>query len=185
MIRHYRAGLRYAQLVADLLVVATSFLLAWYLRFEVDLIPRWAPIPDFRAYLLLLGLILAVWAVLLQVEGAGRQRRYRALGEEIGGLIQVHAIGILLVFAIIFFTRFYSFSRVMILLFWSVSTVAASCERWRAGGSACARSSWSGPASRRVRSCGASSCARSWGSGSPGCWRGSPAGSGRRCAACR
>jgi len=129
MIRHYRAGLRYAQLVADLLVVATSFLLAWYLRFEVDLIPRWAPIPDFRAYLLLLGLILAVWAVLLQVEGAGRQRRYRALGEEIGGLIQVHAIGILLVFAIIFFTRFYSFSRVMILLFWSVSTVALVAER--------------------------------------------------------
>ena len=86
MIRHYRAGLRYAQLAADLLVVAASFLLAWYLRFEIDLIPRWAPIPDFRAYLVLLGLILVVWAVLLE------RPEWRARGGSSGHLPPPRAV---------------------------------------------------------------------------------------------
>ena len=79
MIRHYRT-LPWLQLAADLAIVAASYLLAWWVRFEMSLIPMFAPYPEFQPYLLLLGLVLVIWAGILQIGRAGRHRGYRSLG---------------------------------------------------------------------------------------------------------
>ncbi len=129
MIQHPLRLLNLARLGADLLVLAGSFLLAWVLRFHTSLIPRFDPMPPFAPYLALLGGILVIWTVVLQVGNAGTTRTHAPLAEEIAGLIQVHTFGILLVFALIFFIRPFTFSRVMMVLFWSVSTLALVAER--------------------------------------------------------
>ena len=128
MIRHYRT-LPWLQLAADLAIVAASYLLAWWVRFEMSLIPMFAPYPDFQPYLLLLGLVLVIWAGILQIGRAGRHRGYRSLWEEVAALLQIHTLGILVVFSTIFFIRTFSFSRVMMVLFFSISTVGLVAER--------------------------------------------------------
>jgi len=129
MIQHHARLLQVARLGADLLVLAASFLLAWELRFHTDLIPLVAPIPPLGPYLALLAAILIIWTIVLQVGNAGVTRTHRPLAEEIAALIQVHTFGILLVFTLVFFIRPFTFSRVMMVLFWSLSTVALVAER--------------------------------------------------------
>ena len=129
MIQHHARLLQLARLGADLLTLVASFLLAWVLRFRMDLIPLMAPIPPIGPYLALLGAILVIWTVVLQVGNAGVTRTHRPLADEIAALIQVHTFGILLVFALMFFIRPFTFSRVMMVLFWSLSTLALVAER--------------------------------------------------------
>jgi exopolysaccharide biosynthesis polyprenyl glycosylphosphotransferase len=134
VIQYHARLLHLARLGADLLVLLGSFLLAWALRFHTSLIPRFAPIPPFGPYLALLGAILIIWTVVLQVGNAGVQRNHRPLADEIAALIQVHTFGMLLVFAVIFFIRPFTFSRVMIVLFWCLSTLGLVLERAAARG---------------------------------------------------
>lgn len=123
-----RDKLRALERAADLAVVAGSFLLAWVVRFETGWIPLFDPRPEFQPYVILLGIMVPVWAGLLQVGSAGRNRA-RTFGEEIAALLQVHTFGTLLTFALIFFLRIYSYSRIMMVLFWCLSTVALVAER--------------------------------------------------------
>jgi Undecaprenyl-phosphate glucose phosphotransferase len=129
VIPNYDRALAAGRLSADLLVIALSFLAAWFLRFHTPLIPRFAPIPPFLPYLALLVGVLLIWTAVLQVGDAGLIRGQRTFVEEIGTLIQAHAFGILLIFAIIFFIRPFTFSRVMMVLFWSLSTLGLVAER--------------------------------------------------------
>lgn len=129
MIQHHARLLQWTRLSADLLTLAASFLMAWFLRFRVDFIPLVAPIPPFGPYLALLGAILVIWMVVLQVGNAGVTRTHRPLAKELLALLQVHTFGILLIFALVFFIRPFTFSRVMMVLFWSLSTVGLLAER--------------------------------------------------------
>ena len=130
MISHYRSLQFGAQRAADLVVVALSFLLAWYVRFHTPFVPLRYGDPGFKPYLILLGVVLIVWALILQIGLAGRMRGYRTFGEEVVALLQAHAVALLLVFTLTFFIREYSYSRVMMVLFWVISTLLLILERF-------------------------------------------------------
>jgi len=129
MIRHYRSLSFGAQRIADLAVVALSFLLAWYVRFHTPFVPLRYGDPGFKPYLILLEIVLVMWALILQIGMTGRMRGYRTFREELEGLLLAHTVALLMVFTLTFFLRQYSYSRVMMVLFWVFSTLLLIMER--------------------------------------------------------
>jgi len=124
----YRYGevMRAGLLLADLLLVAAAWIAAYHIRFHAPGLP--APvgdqIPDFQQYALALPVMLPLWFWLLRSRGLYEPRRTRSLAEEAAGVIMATGLGVLVLVAIGFFVRSYSYSRLVIVLFAGISPVA-------------------------------------------------------------
>ncbi|HYB13406.1 MAG TPA: undecaprenyl-phosphate glucose phosphotransferase, partial [Myxococcota bacterium] len=96
--------------VGDLVLVAASWLAAYGLRFRLGFD---APqgVPEFRAYVLLLALILPLWFVLLRSRGLYEAQRTNSLSREAGQVLGATAIGVGILVVATFFFRSYFYSR--------------------------------------------------------------------------
>ncbi len=65
-------------LVGDLLATLAAFLLAWYVRFELEVPALTKGVPDFGLYLLLLPVVLVLWPVVFYFHGLYQSRRDRS-----------------------------------------------------------------------------------------------------------
>jgi len=112
----YSEVFRSLLMAADLLLVASAWLLAYAIRFHTGLpVPRGVPEP--RPYLEALVAILPLWFVLLRSHGLYEPRRSSSLLSEAGDLLRATAVGVTLLVAISFFTRSYYYSRGVVLVF--------------------------------------------------------------------
>jgi Undecaprenyl-phosphate glucose phosphotransferase len=116
-------------LLSDLLVIAASWVAAYVLRFYGGPVPVYRGIPDFRPYLLLLGVILLVWAVAFRAFGLYRPRRISSRLAEVRDVAEACTLSVLVLVAITFFLRQFEFSRLVILYFWLFSIVSVSLVR--------------------------------------------------------
>ena len=82
MIRQQRRSNALLYLTGDLLATLGAFFVAWFLRFEVQLVPLTKGRPDFEPYLYLLPVILVVWPVVLYFHGLYQSRRDRSRVDE-------------------------------------------------------------------------------------------------------
>ncbi len=91
MISRQRRATTAIYLASDVLATLVAFTAAWYLRFEVDVVPRWlgglADSPDINRYLLLLPIVVLVWPVVIYFHGLYQVRRGRSRIDEIATVL--------------------------------------------------------------------------------------------------
>jgi Undecaprenyl-phosphate glucose phosphotransferase len=116
LLYRYSEVFRSLLMVADLVLVASAWLLAYWLRFGAGL-PAPRGVPAFGPYVEALVAILPVWFLLLRQRGLYEPRRNTALLSEVGELLRVTAVGVTVLVAISFFTRTYYYSRGVVLIF--------------------------------------------------------------------
>jgi exopolysaccharide biosynthesis polyprenyl glycosylphosphotransferase len=131
-VRRQATTLVVADLAATLLALAT----AWYLRFGVQIVPVTKGIPSTAGYLRLVPIIALVWPVIYSVHGLYRPRRGRSRSEEAFVVFTATALAIVVLSGIATFYREFSYSRLVLLIFFAcdiafvVSARYAVRKRW-------------------------------------------------------
>ncbi len=116
MLYRYSEVFRTMLAVADLLLIAISWLGAYLLRFETGLpVPRGVPEPE--PYVYALAVILPLFLALFRSHGLYEARRMDSPLGEAGAVLRATGMGVLLLAALTFFARNYSFSRGVLGIF--------------------------------------------------------------------
>ena len=126
---------------ADIFVVVASWFGAYYFRFTFYEAPK--GVPPISLYATALFAIIPVWAVSMQMGGLYKQMRSDSRFDEYFRIAYTSTIAVVIMMAMAFFYREYTFSRIVILMFWgfcvfglvtSHSVVRAILRRARAKG---------------------------------------------------
>ncbi|MCZ6783738.1 MAG: undecaprenyl-phosphate glucose phosphotransferase [Proteobacteria bacterium] len=122
MLYRYSEVFRTLLMVADLVLVACAWLAAYGIRFHTDLpVPR--GIPSLQPYATALVVILPTWFWLFRSHGLYQPRRTGSLLGEAGSLLRATAIGVVVLVAMAFFYRSFSYSRGVVMIFSVLSPV--------------------------------------------------------------
>ncbi len=116
MLYRYSEVFRTLLAVADLTLVAAAWLGAYLLRFEIGLpVPRGVPAPE--PYVYALAVIVPLFLVLFRSHGLYEARRMDSPLGEASAVVRATAIGILILAALTFLVRDFSYSRGVLGLF--------------------------------------------------------------------
>ena len=114
---------------SDVLMTSASWLIAYYIRFQTDIIPVTKGIPPFEAYWKLLTPILVMWLIIFHICGLYRPRRGQSQADEFVSIFQAITFGTIMLITFNFFSRQYSYSRLVLLYFWGVNIFAIGISR--------------------------------------------------------
>jgi exopolysaccharide biosynthesis polyprenyl glycosylphosphotransferase len=103
-------------MITDLGIIAAAWMGAYWFRFETGM-PAPLGVPDPRAYGLALSVILPLWWVLMRRQGLYEPKRIGSLLTEFLDVLSAAAQGVILLLALSFFVRTYSYSRAVVLMF--------------------------------------------------------------------
>jgi Undecaprenyl-phosphate glucose phosphotransferase len=106
--------------LADVVLIAAAWVLAWAVRFEVLTPPVWVPL---TSYLEFLPAVLVLWSAVFLLSGLYQTRRAQRLPLVVFAVARAVALGVLASVAATFFYRAFSFSRLHMLLFGLLSSV--------------------------------------------------------------
>jgi Undecaprenyl-phosphate glucose phosphotransferase len=128
MLYRYSEIFRTAMFVADMTLVAGSWLAAYWLRFYAGFE---APhgVPDLNAYFQPLALILPLWAFLFRGRGLYEPQRTGSLLRESTSVVRATVTGVVVLVAVTFFARSYFYSRGVIAIFFVFSTTSVATFR--------------------------------------------------------
>ena len=130
MLRAHSRFFEQLTLVGDLVLIAASWLLAYYLRFWLGPVPVYRGVAPLQPYLYLLGPIVVVWAVSFRAFDLYRPRRLGSHLSEWADVAKASSVGSLVLVAFMeFFFRSFEFSRLVIVYFWVLSIVTVSLSR--------------------------------------------------------
>ncbi|MBI5183920.1 MAG: undecaprenyl-phosphate glucose phosphotransferase [Nitrospinae bacterium] len=115
--------------ITDIVIVVISWLLAYYIRFHIEIIPITLGIPSVEQYIKLLPFIVAIYAITMKVLGLYQPMRGRSRGIEFYNILKVTFISILLITATTFFYRGDSYSRIVMVYFWLISSISLMLSR--------------------------------------------------------
>ena len=120
MLYRYGEIMRSGLLLADLLLVAATWIAAYHVRFYAPGVlpdPLGREVPDFRQYALALVVILPLWFWLFRARGLYAAQRMHSLADEAASVLVATGLGLMGLLAIGFFVRSYSYSRLVTVLF--------------------------------------------------------------------
>ena len=103
MLYRYSEVFRTLLVAVDGLLVAGTWLAAWWLCFESGFVRLSGPAPAFASHALLLVAIVPLWLLLFRGRGLYQPQRTGSLLHEAGGVIQATAMGVVLLVALTFF----------------------------------------------------------------------------------
>ena len=129
MLKERRLWLLLALLAGDTLAAAGALLAAYALRFSLGLFPVPLGVPPLEPYLFLLLPLLPLHALALGAAGLYRYRRERTKADEAFALVRGVTLAAILLVAATFFTRGFSYSRGVIVLFWVLDLLFVFWER--------------------------------------------------------
>jgi exopolysaccharide biosynthesis polyprenyl glycosylphosphotransferase len=138
MIKEYEAFLKKMMIFADLLVLAVSFILAYYLRaniyffYRLDLFPSrviMGTIYPLDNYLWLLLIILPVWYGLLSSQGLYESFRTKRLTEIVWIIVKAGFVATLITGTLIFIFKLTYVSRIFMFFFLAISVSLLSIEK--------------------------------------------------------
>jgi Undecaprenyl-phosphate glucose phosphotransferase len=114
---------------SDVLLTAVAWLLAYYIRFQIELIPVTKGVPSFDAYWRMITPIVVMWFIIFNFCGLYRPRRGHSQAEEFVLIFQAVTFGTVMVITFNFFSRQYSYSRLVFLYFWAINIFAVGISR--------------------------------------------------------
>lgn len=113
----------------DFATVSVAYFLAYFLRFRFEIVPLTKGIAPLGVYLSFLPIALALWFYASWANGLYHPHRKHFFIDEALAVAKSGSLATLFLIALTFFYRDYSFSRVMLLLFWGTSILLASVGR--------------------------------------------------------
>jgi Undecaprenyl-phosphate glucose phosphotransferase len=132
-----------ALIAADLAATFLALGAAWSLRFQLRIVPVTKGIPESGAYWRLIPILALVWPIVYSFHGLYRPRRGRSRSEEAFVIFTATALAVLLLAGIATFYREFSYSRLVLVIFFLCDVpfvVAARLllrsaweSRWRRG----------------------------------------------------
>ncbi len=114
---------------SDILMTATAWLIAYYVRFQTPFIPITKGIPPFDVYWKMLPPILVMWLIIFNICGLYRARRGYSYAEQFVLIFQAVSFGAIMLITFNFFYRQYSYSRLVLLYFWGINIFAVGLSR--------------------------------------------------------
>ena len=136
---------RQATVLVAVDIAATLFALAtaWFVRFRLGVIPVTKGIPGSTAYWRLIPILAVLWPVVYSFHGLYRPRRGRSRSEEAFVIFTATALAVVMLAGIATFYRAFSYSRLVLVLFFAADVplvvlgrllVRSRWEaRWRSG----------------------------------------------------
>jgi Undecaprenyl-phosphate glucose phosphotransferase len=118
VLKERRLWLVLALVIGDALAAVTAMSGAWLLRFWSELIPAPLGVPPIEPYVFLLGPLVPLHGLSLRVIGLYGYRHERTKADEFFQVVQGVTLATLLLVASTFFFRQFSYSRLLIVLFW-------------------------------------------------------------------
>jgi len=115
--------------VTDFATVSVAYFLAYFLRFRFEIVPVTKGFAPLGVYLSFLPIALALWFYASWANGLYHPHRKHFFIDEALAVAKSGSLATLFLIALTFFYRDYSFSRVMLLLFWGTSILIASLGR--------------------------------------------------------
>lgn len=119
-------------LALDWVCIIVSFLISYWLRFKIEIIPVFFGIPDLTEYLKLLPPIFIIWPYIFRIFGMYEIRRRVSEFKEFSKVVKSVSLGIILLMAITFLYREFSYSRIMIVYAWIISILIITIARFLA-----------------------------------------------------
>lgn len=117
-------------IVADILATFLALAAAWFCRFELRIIPVTKGIPETSGYLRLLPILAILWPVVYSFHGLYRPRRGRSRSEEAVVIFSATVLSVVLLAGIATFYRAFSYSRLVLLIFFACDVVFVVAERF-------------------------------------------------------
>jgi exopolysaccharide biosynthesis polyprenyl glycosylphosphotransferase len=112
---------RQATILIAVDIAATLFALAtaWFVRFRLGVIPVTKGIPGSTAYWRLIPILAVLWPVVYSFHGLYRPRRGRSRSEEAFVIFTATALAVVMLAGIATFYRAFSYSRLVLVLFFA------------------------------------------------------------------
>lgn len=135
MIREQRRSNALLYLSGDLIATLGAYFAAWFLRFELQILPLTKGLPDFDRYLKILPIILLTWPVIFYFHGLYQSRRDRSRVDEALTIMLAVFFGTFLLSALHAWYRpfeadqLFTYSRAFIGLFASTDLVLVVAAR--------------------------------------------------------
>ena len=114
---------------SDLAATFSALAVAYWLRFEAEIIPVTKGVPAFSAYLRLFPFVAALWPLVYYFHGLYRVRRNRSSVEEGFSVLVATALATLLLIGTATFTRGFDYSRAALALFFAADVVFVFAAR--------------------------------------------------------
>lgn len=120
----------------DGLAILAGFFLAYWVRFSEVVVPAHRGIPPFEAYFKSLVIVIPVYVWVLRSYGLYRSEKHIRRVEEIFRVLKGVAFGSLILMALTFFYREFTYSRVFLIFLWvsvslSIGLVRYLLIQWR------------------------------------------------------
>lgn len=115
--------------LVDLLATYGALLLAFYLRFELEVVPVTKGVPPFGPYLALFPIIALIWPVVFYFRGLLQGRPSRSRVEEVFAVFTAVLVAMLVLAAGLGFYREFTYSRLTLGLFGVLDVVLVSAAR--------------------------------------------------------
>lgn len=115
--------------LSDLVIIAFSWLLSYYVRFHSGLMPAPQGVPDIYAYSVLLVPIVLIWAFVFKWFGLYRPKRIGSQLNEVMEVARACGVSVLVFAAFTFFAKEYGHSRLVVVLFTVFNIACLSASR--------------------------------------------------------
>jgi len=129
MLKKYNQVFISCFVILDAIVIAISWLLAYFIRFHVEIIPVTKGIPPFRLYLELVVYAVVIWGVVFKAMGLYAPMRSTFKHKETFKIAQASTVALLIFIAFVYFLKEYKFSRLVILYFLVINVTMLSTFR--------------------------------------------------------
>ena len=116
--------------ISDSLAIFFSWLLAYFIRFQVQFFPVTQGIPPVENYYDALVPIWIVFLINIKVCGLYQPLRGKSKAGEFFLILKVTSISVLILTAITFFYREFSYSRIVVVYFWILATLSMPVSHW-------------------------------------------------------
>ncbi len=123
------------QLVGDILATAVAVIIAYWLRFEVQVQPVTKGLPPFNMYLRLVPAVVVLYPLVFYFQGLYQRRRIRSrFDESMRVMVAVLLATVLLTAGLTFYRPpDFTYSRLFLAIFAAVDTVLVGLTRWAIG----------------------------------------------------
>lgn len=115
--------------LTDIVIILSSWVLAYYIRFNSGIFAVTRSIPPFRWYLTMLLPITVICALVFKGFGMYRPKRLGTRMAEVFTITKACVTIAILLVALAFFLRIYDFSRIVFIIFTSINIITLSLER--------------------------------------------------------
>jgi exopolysaccharide biosynthesis polyprenyl glycosylphosphotransferase len=115
--------------ILDAGLIFASFVLAYFVRFNILVFVPPDYIPSFDPYLRTLAFIVLLWLALFKLFGLYEEKRFSAIIDELAALFLGVSLSTLLLLGFLFLNRELWFSRLLVINAWGIAFVLLSLSR--------------------------------------------------------